>query len=298
MSSKDDQSIGGSWICDAWDPHLKIFHRLESTLVATESAYQRIEVCETYNFGRMLLIDGVPQAAELDEMVYSRALAWPALLAVHRPKRVLITGGGDGHVLRDVLRFASVVSVVVCDIDPLVTEVTKQYLPFMWAGVEGDGRADVRHEDALTFLAQAPAGAFDVVISDITDPSGDASASHHLYSIDYFELIRRCLSDGGICVAQAQELSVRESAHHQSLRDIARRVFPVVRSAHVYVPSFGYPEGFILAGDAVPSLSVSEVATRLAANSAATDLYFDATVHQAMFALPPILERRLGIRDS
>jgi spermidine synthase len=186
----------------------------------------------------------------------------------------------------------------VCAIDPLVTEATKAFMPFMWAGVGGDGRGTVRHEDAVAFLARAEPGSFDVVISDITDPSEDSPASQHLYSEAYFRLIERSLARGGVCVAQAQELSIREHAHHRSLRELVGRVFPAVHSAQVYVPSFGYPEGFVFACAVPLRWTRDEVERALADDGLAGDGYFDAAVHDAMFALPPIVARRLTTRDA
>src|SRR6185436_10100836 len=208
--------LDGTWYCDGWDPNLKILHRIRATLFDGASAFQRVQVLDTHGFGRMLVIDGLPQAAETDEGVYARAFTWPPLLARAFEQaaraRVLITGGGDGHVAREALRFASVARVVVCDIDPLVTQVTRELMPFMWGGATADPRLEVRHEDALTYLANLAPGSFDVVISDITDPSGEGTASHHLYSDDYVQRIKRVLTPGGICAAQAQELSVREAS--------------------------------------------------------------------------------------
>jgi spermidine synthase len=288
--------IDGTWYCDLWDPNLKILHRIRTTLFDGASAYQAVEVADTVAFGRMLVIDGLPQAAEKDEMVYARALAWPALLGVPGPKRVLITGGGDGHVLREVLRFPSVTAAVVCDIDPLVTRVTQQHMPFLWDGAHRDPRAEVRHADAWEYLGAAGPGSFEVVISDITDPSGEASASHHLYSLEYFERIKRCLARGGVCVAQAQELSVREWQHHARLRALVAKVFGTVRSAHVYMPSFGYPEGLLFASDDPARLALprADVAARLQEAGLAADPYFDAAVCEAMFTLPPLVRQALG----
>jgi spermidine synthase len=177
----------------------------------------------------------------------------------------------------------------VCDLDPLVTRATRELMPFMWGGAATDARLEVRHEDALAYLDAVVAGAFDVVISDITDPSGEGSASHHLYSDDYVRKIKRALAAGGVGVAQAQELSVRDASHHQRLRSLFAGGFAHVRSAAVYVPSFGYPEGFLYASDdpatlAVPAPVVDE---RLRAAGLADDPLFDAAVYEAMFALPP-----------
>jgi spermidine synthase len=295
MAGPDVRSIGGSWYCDGWAANLKIYHRVRQTLYEGASAYQRIEVCDTYDFGRLLIIDGLPQAAERDEMVYAKAIAWPALLGIPGPKRVLITGGGDGHVLREVLRFSTVASAVVCDLDPDVTRITAELMPFMWGGAREDRRARITHRDALELLAETAPGSFEIAISDITDPTGEGTASHGLYSEEYFRLIKGCLVEGGICVAQAQELSVKDWADHKRLRDLVAGVFPFVRSGHAYVPSFGYPEGFVFASDDDRSLQLgrSHVASRLAANGVASDAYFDAAVYEAMFAVPPLIRAAL-----
>lgn len=291
------RSIAGSWYCDGWDPNLKIFHRVRSTLFETKSAYQTIEVCDTYSFGRMLLIDGIPQAAELDEAVYAISLSWPALLLRSDSlKRVLIIGGGDGHVAREVLKFPSVTSVVVCDIDPLVTEVTQRFMPFMWRNVIGDSRLGIRHLDALDYLARVEPASIDVLISDITDPTGDETASEQLYSAEYFDRIRRCLAPGGICVVQAQELSIHDWTHHRRLRRLAAQTFQCLDSYFVYVPSFGYPEGFLLASDAPKPLHLTtrEVEDRLRILGLDHDPFFSAEVYRAMFALPPLIGAQLG----
>ena len=282
--------LDGAWYCDGWDPDLKILHRIRATLFDQTSPYQRIQVIETETFGRMLLIDGLPQAAERDEAVYARALTWPGLLA--RPgARVLVTGGGDGHVAREALRFRDVRRIVVCDIDPLVTRVTRELMPFLWGDAMNDARLEVRHEDALAYLDAAAPASFDLVISDITDPSGEGTASHHLYSPDYVRRIVRVLAPGGIGAAQAQELSIRDAAHHRRLRALFAGGFAHVRSAAVYVPSFGYPEGFLYGSDDAGALALpaAAVADRLRSTGLADDPLFDAAVYEAMFALPPAL---------
>jgi spermidine synthase len=281
--------LDGTWYCDGWDPNLKILHRVRATLFDGASQFQRLQVLDTHGFGRMLVIDGLPQAAEADEGVYARAFTWPPLLARETATRVLITGGGDGHVSREALRFPHVSRVVVCDIDPLVTRVTRDLMPFMWGDAAKDPRLEVRHEDALAYLAALPPGSFDVVISDITDPSGEGSASHHLYSDEYVRRIKRVLTPGGVCVAQAQELSVRDASYHGRLRTLLRGGFAHFRASAVYVPSFGYPEGFVYASDDPGAITVPpEVVTqRLRAAGLAGDALFDAAVYEAMFVLPP-----------
>jgi spermidine synthase len=178
---------------------------------------------------------------------------------------------------------------VVCDIDPLVTKVTRELMPFMWGDAAKDPRLEVHHEDAMGYLAAVPPASFDVVISDITDPSGEGTASHHLYSDEYVRRIKRVLTPSGVCVAQAQELSVRDASYHGRLRTLLRGGFAHLRAAAVYVPSFGYPEGFVYASDdpAMLTLPPAVVTERLRAAGLASDPLFDAAVYEAMFVLPP-----------
>jgi spermidine synthase len=283
--------LDGVWYCDGWDANLKILHRVRATLFDGTSEYQRVQVLDTHQFGRLLVIDGLPQAAEADEGVYARAFTWPPLLAREAGVRVLITGGGDGHVAREALRFPHVSKVVVCDIDPLVTRVTRDLMPFMWGDAARDPRLEIRHEDAFAYLAAQPAGSVDVVISDITDPSGEGTASHHLYSDEYVSRIKRVLTPDGICVAQAQELSVKDASYHGRLRTLLGRAFAHMRAAAVYVPSFGYPEGFLYASDDARSLTVARetVTLRLRAAGLGSDPWFDASTYEAMFVLPPAI---------
>jgi len=301
--------LDGTWYCDGWDPHLKILHRVRATLFDDTSPFQRIQVLDTHGFGRMLVIDGLPQAAESDEGVYARAFTWPPMLArlehggltTQDPQtpsgtRVLITGGGDGHVAREALRFPHVTRVVVCDIDPLVTKATRELMPFMWGDAANDARLTVRHEDAMAYLAALPPASVDVVISDITDPSGEGSASHHLYSDEYVRRIKRALTPGGVCVAQAQELSVRDASYHERIRALLGGAFAHLRFSAVYVPSFGYPEGFVYASDDPAALTVPSavVTERLRAAGLAGDPLFDAAVYEAMFVLPPVIRHPSG----
>src|SRR5262249_62202168 len=194
------------------------------------------------DFGRLLIIDDLPQAAGREEMIYGGAITWPALLGVKGPKRVLVAGGGDGHVLRDVLRFPTVTSAVICDIDSMVTQVTSELMPFMWNGAGEDRRARIEHRDALEFLADLAPGSFEVVISDITDPTGEGTASHGLYTPEYFKLLRRALGGGGICVAQAQELSIKGWADHKRPRRPAAGGFRAVGPGLAYAPPFGFAD--------------------------------------------------------
>ena len=121
--------------------------------------------------------------------------------------------------------------------------------------------------------------------------SGEGSASHHLYSDEYVSRIKRVLTAGGICVAQAQELSVKDASYHGRLRALIGRAFGHMRAAAVYVPSFGYPEGFLYASDDAAALTIARetVTIRLRAAGLGDDPWFDAATYEAMFVLPPAI---------
>ena len=281
------------WFYEGFDENLKIVHRVRKKIFEGKSDFQEIKIYDTFQYGKALVIDGDLQLSEKDEMIYSRAISWPTMLNENN-KRVLITGGGDGHILREVLRFPQVESAVLCDIDSLVTEATQKYWPSLWNNAYKDRRAKIIHEDAMGYLRNSQDMSFDAVISDITDAK--ATPSFHLYSRKYFQEIKRCLTENGVCVAQAHELSIRNYESHQELRKMIELEFNYVKSASIYIPSFLYPEGIIFASNNKSSVEFNpENIEKRLIKLGIDDEYFDKTEFEKMFSLGKFLKARLGV---
>jgi spermidine synthase len=168
------------------------------TLELHKTDYQTIEVFENALLGRVMTLDGVVQTTEKDEFIYHEMLAHVPMLAHPNPKRVLIIGGGDGGILREVLKHPSVEQVTLVEIDGQVIEIAKRYFPKHLNGAFDDPRSRIIIGDGVKFVNETNEK-FDVIISDSTDPIGAAQA---LFTSDFYTAASRCLNKGGVFVAQ------------------------------------------------------------------------------------------------
>ncbi|PIL30714.1 hypothetical protein GSI_06882 [Ganoderma sinense ZZ0214-1] len=261
--------------------------KVKRVLHVERSLYQDVLVFESETYGNVLVLDGVVQCTERDEFAYQEMIAHLPLASHPCPRRVLVVGGGDGGVVREVLKHDSVESVVLCDIDEAVIRVSKQHLPHM-SSLLSDPRVTVHVDDGLHFLSSrltsptpdsdAP---YDVIITDCSDPSGPAAA---LFERPYFALLAASLAPGGHVSIQAESPWLHLPAV-RALLDTARAFFPAVEYAYATVPS--YPSGqigFLVAStDGARDLRRPR-ARRLGAVEGAR--YYNAEVHRAAFVLP------------
>lgn len=132
--------------------------------------------CNLYNvkfrksYGRVLVLDGCIQCTERDEFSYQEMMTFVPLACHPDPKSVLIIGGGDGGVAREVVKYPTVERVVQCEIDAKVVEVSKKFLPFMAKGFESP-KLKLHIGDGLAFVSKLE-NEFDVIITDSSDPIG------------------------------------------------------------------------------------------------------------------------------
>ncbi|MEC8052376.1 MAG: polyamine aminopropyltransferase, partial [Myxococcota bacterium] len=241
------------WFTEYEEDHgLSLRHKGDK-LFDKQSDFQRVTVLDTYKFGKMLTLDGAIMTTENDEYVYHEMITHPALQLTGAPKRVLIVGGGDGGAARECLRYDSLEEVVVAEIDEMVVDVSKEFLPTISSSF-GDKRTTLAIGDGIKYVAEAEAGSFDVVIVDSTDPVGPAEG---LFSYDFYRHCHRLLRDGGVIVVQSESPRYNEQAFagvNKCNRELfgVDKVFPYL----AYVPT--YPTGmwsFSMAvkGEAKPS---------------------------------------------
>lgn len=146
---------------------------VDKLLFEDKTKHQHLIIFENRIFGRMLALDGVIQTTEKDEFIYHEMLTHVPILAHGEAKRVLIIGGGDGGMLREVLKHQNVEHVTMVEIDLAVVDMCKQWLPNHSAGAYDDPRVNLVIDDGVKFVnntREAPDNSFDVIISDCTDP--------------------------------------------------------------------------------------------------------------------------------
>lgn len=273
------------WYTEKHTPHSGITMEVEKSVFQGESSFQSLQVLDTYDFGRILLLDGLVMLTERDEFVYHEMIAHVPLNTHPAPKRVLVIGGGDGGTVREVLKHPQVREVTLVEIDRMVVEVSKEYLPGVSGGF-ADPRTRIVFDNGVKFIAGEPPGSYDVILVDSTDPVGPAQA---LFSEDFFRDCFTALSPEGVFVTQSespfQHLSFMVDTHR-----CMGGVFP--RRSFYLAPVPTYPGGtwsFLLAckvdsGSFPRCRECGDLPTR----------YYNHGIHMACFEIPRFLEEALN----
>jgi len=200
-----------------------------------KSKFQKFAIFENEKFGKILILDGLVQLSTVHEHVYHEMLVHPAFFYCKNPQRVLIIGGGDGGVLREIVKYPSVKEIFLVDIDKMVTDVSKKYLPTLSQGAFSDKRLKILHQDAKAFVKKYK-NYFDIIIDDLTDPTGPSLA---LWSAKFYNDIKKALKDEG--VAGFQTAYVGENFAIESRKKI-KKVFSNFTVHKAYVGCFPFDE--------------------------------------------------------
>jgi spermidine synthase len=273
------------WVAEQADGDEMYLFAIEETYARARTAMQDVEIVESVSYGKMLLLDGLIQSAEDDEHVYHEGLVQPGMIAHPGPRDVLIIGGGEGATLREVLRHESVRHVTMVDIDPELIALCKEHLPEWHQGSFDDPRAEVVIGDGRAFVEKTDR-TFDVAICDITDFL-DHGPAMRLYTREFYDTIRRRLNPGGLLIVQGLELAVSDWEEHALLARTLRSIFATVRTYQVFVPSFIFTWGFLVASNDVDpaALTPAEVDDRVDLRVKGPLKSYDGIVHQGYFAL-------------
>lgn len=254
--------------------------------------YQECIIADTSAYGRALFLDGLIQSAACDEALYHEILVHPALVAHGRPRRVLIGGTGEGATLREVLRHPSVESVLCVDLDEEVVALCREHLPRWHDGAFEDPRVECRIEDFEATIADAAAGAYDVIVSDITDPV-DEGPSVRLWTRPWYREIARVLADDGVFILQAGEFDPVDLSMARSVRATLAEVFPFVRFLHTFVPSFHALWGVAIAAKRPLDLDPADLEARIDRLPRDKLRVYSPLRHRAACELPAYLDRLL-----
>ena len=252
-------------------------------LFRSQDGLQEIVLFETPGFGRVLTLDGVVQVTTGDEFIYHEMLAHVPLYAHGRVRSACVVGGGDGGMLREILKHSGVERAVLVEIDGAVVEFCRQYLPDVSAGAFDDSRTEIVIADGVDYM-RTTAERFDLIVVDSTDPIGPGGV---LFTEDFYRDCARCLNSGGIVVNQNGVPFLQG----EEVTDTWRRRRPHFADVGFYLAAVPtYVGGFMALGWASASTAARQtgletVRARVAAAPVATR-YYTPEIHQASFALP------------
>jgi spermidine synthase len=264
-------------------------HALIETLASGRSKFQSYAVVRSTLFGKMLVLDGDTQSAELDEHIYHESLVHPACVAAGTPQRALVLGGGEGASLRELLRVPGMRKVTMVDIDGDLVDVCKKHLPEWNAGAFDDSRAELIIGDAKGYV-EGSREQFDVIIGDLTEPFED-SPSHGLHTVEFYRAIRSRLTPSGVYALQASMSGPHNYQLHARMIATLRKAFDRVWPYSTYVPAFDTEWGFALCGDASidPLSDDARAAAQLYAAKIGALRHYDGETHRRLFFLPRYL---------
>ncbi len=263
--------------------------RESRVLYDSQTEHQRLRVFENPTFGRILTLDNVVQVTTRDNFIYHEMLTHVPLLAHGEAKRVLIIGGGDGGMAREVLRHTNVEHVTMVEIDAGVVEFCREYLPDISAGAFDDPRLHLTIDDGAAFM-RSTSDRFDVIIVDSTDPVGPGEV---LFTDTFYGHAHRALNPGGILVTQ-NGVPFLQGAELTNTMRAFKALFADSTCYLATVPTYaGGPMAFGWGTDGTArQVTVETLAQRFEAAGITTD-YYTPEVHKGAFALPGYVARLL-----
>ena len=264
---------------------------VDRMLHEVRTEHQHLVIFENARMGRVMALDGVIQTTEADEFIYHEMLTHVPILAHGNAKRVLIIGGGDGGMLREVSKHATVEHITMVEIDGTVVDMCKEFLPNHSQGAFDDARLNLVIDDGMRFVATT-SETFDVIISDSTDPIGPGEV---LFSENFYQACHRCLNTGGVLVTQ----NGTPFMQLDTVRNTAGRMNGLFADWHFYqaaVPTYIGGSMTFAWGSTDPALRQVDSATlaqRFAASGIQTR-YYNPAIHQGAFALPQYVLQAIG----
>jgi len=276
------------WIEETFHPHWRVRMKADKILHEVQTEHQHLVIFENATWGTVLILDGIFQLTTLDEFVYHEMMAHVPLMSLARPRRVLVVGGGDGGVLREVLKHSSVEKATLCEIDRSVIDLSLKYYPEIANGAFDDPRADVVIADGLKYVAETTEK-FDAIIVDSSEPVGPSAVLH---TPEFFADCKRALKPKGILVTQNGLPFLLPDQLASTTRIFAglfRRCAPYMCTQPCY---FGGPFALNWASEEPDHLEISEKKLRRRQEQRGIKTrYWTPAGHLAAFALPGYVQQ-------
>lgn len=270
------------WCTENQTEYLGLTTRVKETLFTGKSEFQDVAVVDSYQFGRMLVLDGVFQTSIAEEFVYHEMIAHVPLYMHPNPKRVLVIGGGDGGAVREVVRHDSVEKVEMVEIDGMVVEAAKKYLPEISVAMrENHPKLELKIGDGIAHMAAAE-NAYDVIIVDCSDPIGPGEG---LFTKEFYKNVHKALKEDGLFVQQTESPFYHQELIKKITKDV-KGIFPIHDMYLAYIPI--YPGGMHCF--TIGSKKHKSMDTDLTNRQKLETRYHTAAIQKACFALPQFVQ--------
>lgn len=279
------------WYTEKHTENVKLSIKIDKALYSEETEFQRIDVLESKEFGRILTLDGLMMVTEKDEFIYHDMIVHVPMATNPNIKNILVIGAGDGGTIRELTKYSSIEKIDMVEIDERVVAVCKEYLQQTSCKLD-DERVNIFYEDGLRFVRNKE-NEYDLIIVDSTDPFGPGES---LFTKEFYGNCYKALTEDGILVNQHE--SPYYDYYAQSMQDAYEKIYGLFKIHKVYqahIPT--YPSGHWLFGfaskkyDPVRDLN-ADAWEKLSLNTK----YYNTEIHCGCFALPNYVKELLKIK--
>lgn len=276
------------WFSEQHTPNVKFSVKVDKQLFSEVSEFQRVDVFESVEFGRILVLDGQIMLTEKDEFIYHEMISHVPMCVNPKIKNVLLVGGGDGGTARELLKYDTIEKIDLVEMDETVVRACKKFIP-QTAGCLDNPRVKIFFEDGLKFIRRCE-NKYDLIIVDSTDPYGPVEG---LFTKEFYGGCCNALREDGIMVNQHEnpyykkDASAMQKAHKRILSS-----FPISRVYQVHIPT--YPSGHWLFGFASKKFyPTANIEFKKWKDLNLQTKYYNTKVHRGAFYLPTYVEKLL-----
>jgi spermidine synthase len=268
------------WFTENQNENVRFGIKIKKHLYSGQSEFQKIDVFETFGFGKLLTIDGIIMVTEKDEFIYHEMISHVPLAAKPDIKSVLVIGGGDGGTVRELTRYKTIQNIDMVEIDKLVVDISKEYIKQTSEKLD-DSRVKLYYEDGIEFVKNK-VNEYDLIIVDSTDPIGPGEG---LFTEEFYQNCYNALKSDGIMINQ------NESPYYdKERRELVRankkmkKVFPIVEVYQFHMPT--YPSGHWLFGFNSKKINPINDSIKKWNNLNISTKYYNTEIHKGSFMLP------------
>jgi len=276
------------WYTENHTNNAKFSMKVREHLFTGKSEFQQVDVLDTYEFGKVLTIDGLVMVTEKDEFIYHDMITHVAMATNPDIKKVLVIGGGDGGTVRELTRYSTIEKIDLVEIDELVVKASKEFLPITARKLD-DERVTVHFEDGIKFV-EGKNAVYDLIIVDSTDPIGPGEG---LFTTEFYKNCFNALTEKGILINQNESPYYEQNAR-EMVRSTGKlaKIFPITEVYQYHMPT--YPSGHWLFGFASKVLHpVKDFKPEIWESLGIKTRYYNTTLHKGAFALPTYVKEMI-----
>ena len=276
------------WYTENHTPNVKFSIKIDKQIISVQSEFQKIDVFDSVEFGRILTLDGYLMVTENDEFIYHEMIVHVPMASNPEIKNVLVIGAGDGGTIRELVKYKNIENIDMVEIDKKVVEVCKKYLPQTACKLK-DKRVKIFYEDGLKFVRNKT-DEYDLIIVDSTDPFGPGEG---LFTREFYGNCYKALKEKGVLVNQhespyyPQDAKAMNRAHKN-----IKAVFPIHKVYQAHIPT--YPSGHWLFGFASKSIMPINIDKERWRKLNLKTKYYNPDLHEGAFCLPNYVKELLN----